>query len=77
MRSGRLDYYESFFSKLFAVKYLIELAIGFQLVYYRLYKDLFNEHLAAFHIKEQLIIQILVRVSKIIDQKSRVVSRKD
>lgn len=49
------------------MKHLLELIIDFRVIFYRFEKDIFDKNLAAFHIKEQLILQILVQISDFID----------
>ena len=49
----------------------------YQLFHVRLSKDLWNNELALFHIKEYFIMLILVRLSIILDNKSTNITRSD
>ena len=49
----------------------------FQFMYIRLYKDLWNKDLAAFHIKEHLVLWIIVRVSNILDDTATNITQAD
>ena len=52
LAEGNLGPHKGLFRKLFAVRYLIQITIGFGLIIYRVNKDLFNNKLASFHMKE-------------------------
>ena len=67
MKSSALGAYKGMYTKIFAVYYLMMLLIEYQMIYYRFYKDIFNKDLAVFHIKEFLILKILVILLEIID----------
>ena len=52
-------------------KFLIQLMIDTRVTFYRFEKDVFDKSLALFHMKEQLILQILVQTSDLIDTYSQ------
>ena len=67
MKSDRLSEQSTLFMRLLVVNYFIKFLMYYQLVYVRLYKDLWNPDLGMYHIKENLILLILCRVAMILD----------
>ena len=50
------------------------MAIGFQLEFFRMFKDLFNKELVPFHMKELLALQALLEILSMIESKSKMIS---
>lgn len=75
--SDKLGDYAKLYENIFAIKCMLQYSLGFKLIWVRLYKDMWNGALAAFHIKEHLVILILVRLSIMIDNKATSITRSD
>ena len=70
MGSSTLGDYKGMYTKIFTVHYIVMLLIEYYMINYRFYKDIFNKELAAFHIKEFLILKILVFLLELVDSYS-------
>ena len=62
---------------MFVVNYLLKMSTDFVVIIYRFENDIFDKSLASFHIKEQLILHILTKLSKFIDKYSLFLNKRD
>ena len=74
MHPEMLGQYTDLYSSVFVLKYMMVLANMYLQIYYMIFKDIFNEQLAPFHIKEQLILHLLIKILSMIDKKSKMLS---
>ena len=76
--SGRkLGKFEGLYTKMYVINYLLQMGIDFLAIIYRFENNLLNKNAASFHIKEQLILYILTKLSKLIDQYALDLNRRD
>ena len=76
--SGRkLGKFEGLYTKMYVINYLLQMGIDFLAIIYRFENDIFDKSLASFHIKEQLILHILTKLSKFIDKYSLFLNKRD